>query len=203
MQKVNNNSIDDITYDITDDEEVFLASLRYLDLADEYKLIQRVRITGQCMSLLKTTPSFNLPQIVVNAGKGPVPAGVHNDSGKAMAMLRTILNDPGTAERIIAGTRCRTAIKDKLLACLLENETGLEKVIPVLMLMNLKNYQAGIKEAIEKLILIKHAAGWKEGHNNNRGVFIDERLEYIEQILSMNFAEYYNGFTDTVFIDAF
>lgn len=198
-----NNIIPDLTYDITDDEEKILASLRYLDLADEYKLIQRVRITGQVMSLLKTAPSFKLPQIIVNAGKGPVPSGVHNDTDKTMTMLRTILNNPGSAERIITGIRCRTAIKEKLLACIRDNETGLDKVIPVLMLMNLKNYQAGIKEAVEKLILIKHAARWRDGQHGSGDAFIDERLEDIEHILSMSFSDYYKDFTDTAFTDAF
>lgn len=203
MQNDYKKIIEDLTYDITDDEEKIIASLRYMDLADEYKFIQKVRNTGQCMSLLKIIPSFTLPEIIVNAGKGPIPVGVHNNAEKTMAMLRIILNDARSSKNIITDIRCRTAIKDKLLACLHENETEPWKVIPALMLMNLKNYQPDIKEAIEKLILIKYANRWKDGFNSSIHSSFYERLEDIEKILSMSFSDYYSDFTDTGFLDAF
>jgi len=179
------------------------ACVIWMDLADEYKLLQSVRYTGQLMTLLKIKPSFDLPQIIVNAGKGPIPAGVHNDTEKTMSMLLLMLNKSDSAESIITDIRCRTAIKDKLISCLRENETGLEKVISGLMLMNLKNYQSGIKDAVEKLILIKHTARLGAGRNNKGDISIDERLENIENILDMIFSEYYRDFTDTDFFEAF
>lgn len=150
-------------------------------------------------------PAFTLPYFKYTVG-GRVETVYEprNHRVEINEIVSSVESIRETFDELINSLRCRASYKIKLLAGLQENNRSLKQIIRRILKLNLKNYQPGNKDIIEKMILLHYLSETNRSRNNTlKAMPFVQILNLIYDFLSRSFEGYYGRYIDTEYFNLF